>query len=300
MSILFLSMPVAAHAALLYISPTEGAYGVTDTFIADVRIDNQGECINAAHVEVRYPVDTLRAVDFSKGNSILSLWAEEPSIDTGDGIVTFSGGIPGGYCGRIPGDPVLSNVLGKIVFSVIDAQQSSAVVSIQDTSVVYLHDGQATPAVLTTQVGTFSIQANPLAASNPWLTQVEEDKTPPDEFVITVESTSGVFRGNYYAVFATQDKQSGLDHYEIFERDSWRVVSSPHQLKDQLLTGGVQIKAIDKAGNERLGTYIEGSAAPRVPKEWDTSILFLVLALVLLIGGYAWYQRTSRSTPPSA
>lgn len=299
-SMLSLSVPASASAALLYISPTEGVYGVTDTFLADVRIDNQGECINAAHVEVRYPVDTLRAVDFSKGNSILSLWVEEPKIDTRDGVVTFSGGIPGGYCGRIPGDPVLSNVLGKIVFSVIAAEKNSAVVSIEDTSVIYMNDGLATPAALSTEDGTYTIQADPLAASNPWLTQVGEDKTPPDEFVITVESTSGVFRGNYYAVFATQDKQSGLDHYEIFERDSWRVVTSPHQLKDQLLVGGVQIKAIDKAGNERLGTYIEGSAAPRVPKEWDSSFIFLVFALVLLVGAYAWYQKKTRSTPPSA
>ncbi len=296
-SLLFLCIPSNAYAALLYISPTEGTYGVTDTFIADVRIDNQGECINAAHVEVRYPVDMLRAVDFSKGNSILSLWVEEPKIDTSEGVVSFSGGIPGGYCGRIPGDPVLSNVLGKIVFSVIGAEKNNAVISVDNSSVVYLNDGQATRAVLTTEDGAYTIQAAPLAATNPWLTQVGEDKTPPDEFEIAVESTVGVFRGNYYAVFATQDKQSGLDHYEIFERGSWRVVTSPHQLKDQSLTGGVQIKAIDKAGNERLGTYIEGSAAPRVPKEWDTSIIFLVIALVLVVGAYAWHQKRSGRTP---
>ncbi len=297
---IFAGVPASAHAALLYVSPTEGTYGLTDTFIADIRIDNQGECINAAHVEVRYPVETLRAVDFSKGNSILSLWVEEPDIDTRAGIITFSGGIPGGYCGRIPGDPVLSNVLGKIVFSVIGSEQTSAAVSIQETSAVYLNDGLATPAQVVAQPGIYTIQATPLAESNPWLTQVGEDKTPPDEFLITVESTSGVFRGNYYAVFATQDKQSGLDHYEIFERGSWRAATSPHQLKDQYLTGGVQIKAIDKAGNERLGTYIEGSAAPRVPKEWDNSIIFLVIALMLLVGAYAWHQKRSRASPPSA
>ncbi len=285
------ALPMTAAAAVLYISPTEGTYGLTDAFIADVRIDNQGECINAAHVEVRYSTDTLRAVDFSKGNSILSLWVEEPVIDTSKGTVTFSGGIPGGYCGRIPGDPVLSNVLGKIVFSVVGAEQNSASVSIADTSAVYLNDGAATPAALTTQSGAYTIQATPLLESNPWLSQVSEDKTPPDEFVITVESTKGVFRGNYYAVFATQDKQSGLDHYEIYERGAWRTITSPHQLKDQLLTGGVQIKAIDKAGNERLGTYIEGSAAPRVPKEFDYTIFLLIAFGVAVIAAFAWFRK---------
>lgn len=293
--------PVSANAAVLYVNPTEGTYGLSDTFLADVRIDNQNECINAAHVEVRYPTDTLRAVDFSKGNSILSLWVEEPVIDTDNGIVTFSGGIPGGYCGRIPGDPVLSNVLGKIVFSVIGAESTSTTVSIADTSMVYLHDGAATPAKLTAQSAVYAIQPTPLAASNPWLTQVGDDTIPPDAFVITVESTAGVFRGNYYAVFATQDKQSGVDHYEVFERGSWQAVTSPHLLKDQLLQGGVQIKAIDKAGNERLGTYVEGSAAPRVPKEFDYSIVALIIVLGVCFGIYVWHRgRAQKATPPSA
>lgn len=287
-------LPVLADAATIYVSPTEGKYGVSDTFIADIRLDNQNECVNAAHVEVRYPVDSLRAVDFSKGGSILSLWVEEPKIDTNAGVVTFSGGIPGGYCGRIPGDPVLSNVLGKIVFSVIGATQKTAQVSVAGTSVVYLNDGLATPAKLTTQGGTYELVTTPQLGANPWLDQVGEDKTPPDEFAVTVESTRRVFGGNYYAVFATQDKQSGIDHYEIFERGAWRTVTSPHELKDQYLLGGIQVKAIDKAGNERIGTYIEGSAAPRVPKEANYSILLLVIGALLGVGAYIWHWDRKR------
>ena len=282
-------VPSVTSAAILYVNPTEGTYGLSDTFIADIRIDNQRECVNAAHVEVQYPTDTLRAVDFSKGNSILSLWIEEPKIDTDTGTITFSGGIPGGYCGRIPGDPVLSNVLGKIVFSVIGAEKKNATVSITDASALYLNDGTATRASLTTQNALYTISPTPLSSANPWLAQVGDDTIPPDEFVVTVESTRGVFRGNYYAVFSTQDKQSGLDHYEIFERGSWRVVTSPHQLKDQYLLG-VQIKAIDKAGNERLGTYVEGSAPPRVPKESNYTVLLLVIASLLCLGVYMVYR----------
>ncbi len=293
--------PLTASAAILYVNPTQGTYGVSDTFIADVRLDNQNECVNAAHVEIRYPTDVLRAVDFSKGNSILSLWIEEPKIDTEKGIITFSGGIPGGYCGRIPGDPVLSNVLGKIVFSVIATDKRSATVSIADTSVMYLNDGQATPAKLALQSATYLISQTPLSAANPWLSQVGEDKTPPDAFVISVESTRGVFGGNFYAVFATQDKQSGVDHYEIFERGTWLPVTSPHELKDQKLIAEVQIKAIDKAGNERLGTYVTGSAPPRVPKEVNYPILVAVLIVLLALGLYMWHRdHTPRIIPPSA
>ncbi len=291
-----LLLPFTASAAILYVNPTEGAYGLSDTFIADIRIDNQGECVNAAHVEVRYPTQTLRAVDFSKGNSILSLWVEEPVIDTQKGVVTFSGGIPGGYCGRIPGDPILSNVLGKIVFSVIGASEKSAAVSISQTSLVYLNDGAATPAKLTAQSATYSISPTPLSSGDPWLAEVGSDKIPPDEFQVTVESTRGVFAGNYYAVFATQDKQSGIDHYELFERGAWKQVTSPHELRDQRLLGGVQVKAIDKAGNERLGTYVEGSAPVRVPKETNYTILALIIGGLLCIGLFMWRRDRLKKT----
>lgn len=293
-AILMMGAPMLTHAASLYVNPTQGTYGLSDTFIADVRLDNQNECVNAIHVEVHYPADTLRAVDFGKGNSILSLWVEEPKIDTAQGTITFSGGIPGGYCGRIPGDPVLSNVLGKIVFSVIAADKKTAEVSIADTSVVYLNDGAGTPATLTTQSAVYGISPTPLGATNPWLAEVGGDTTPPDPFVVTVESTRGVFNGNYYAVFSTQDKQSGVDHYEINERGTWKTVASPHKLKDQLLVGGVQIKAIDKAGNERLGTYVEGSAAPRVPKESNYQIVILIVSALLFLGGCMWYWERKR------
>lgn len=283
-------LPVPVLAATVYVSPTEGTYGLSDTFIADVRIDNQNECVNAVHVELHYPTDTLRAVDFSKGNSILSLWIEEPKIDTDKGVVTFSGGIPGGYCGRIPGDPVLSNVLGKIVFSVIGAESNRATVSIAEPTAVYRNDGEGTRVDVTRQNGIFAIKSTPLSGTNPWLAQVGDDKLPPEEFVITVESTRGVFDGNYYAVFSTEDKQSGLDHYEIFERGNWKQVTSPHELKDQHLVGGIQIKAIDKAGNERLGTYVEGSAAPRVPKESDFMPLMMFVGALLILGFIMWYR----------
>jgi hypothetical protein len=293
-----LALPHTAWAASMYITPESGKHGVSDTFIAEVRLDNANECINAVHVEVQYPKDALKAVDFSKGGSILSLWVEEPQLDTQTGAVTFSGGIPGGYCGRIQGDPVLSNVLGKIIFSVVGAGVEQAEISISDQSVVYLNDGAATKAELMRGRAVYSISATPQAQENPWIASVQEDDVPPDPFVITIESTRGVFRGNYYAVFSTIDKQSGLDHFEIFERGVWQRVSSPHELTDQLLLEDISIKAIDKAGNERIGTYVPGSQAPRAPREVDFSILILAGVALLLGGGYAYVRY--RKTPDSA
>jgi hypothetical protein len=295
LAVLLILLPVSAAASTIYVDPQGGTYGRGDTFIALVRIDNEKDCINAAHVEVDYPAQILRAVDFGKGDSIFSLWAEEPVINTEKGIVTFSGGIPGGYCGRIPGDPVLSNVLGKIVFTVTDASQSTADIRIASSSVVYLNDGAATKAILKTAGAHYDIVATPQLSENPWLTSIKDDTSPPDAFDITIESTRGVFGGKYYAVFATVDKQSGIDHYEVLERGIWRRVQSPYELKDQYLHDAIQIKAIDKAGNERMGTYTPGSAPPRVSDPREYILAIIVVALLLGLGALMWYRDRKRT-----
>ncbi len=295
----FCLVPFAfANAALLYIDPGASTYGVGDTFIASVRVDNEGECINAGLVEIIYPTKSLRAVDFSRGDSLFTLWTEEPAIDTDAGRITFSGGVPGGYCGRIQGDPSLSNIIGKIVFTVIDAAEKKADIIVTDTTKVYLHDGLGTEASLTKQSATLALTTEPTLPANEWLTEVRDDTIPPDAFTIQVESTRGVFGGRYYAVFSTVDKQSGLSHYEIFERGAWVQTRSPHKLYDQSLSD-IQIRAIDKAGNIRLGEYVPGSAPPRIGLELDfASVALALLALAVVGGAFVMFERRKKTSPP--
>lgn len=275
---LLLISPLTASAAVLYVEPSE-TYGIGDTFIANVRLDTEGECVNAVRVVLSYPAESMKAVDFSRGGSILTLWVEEPVIDTALGTVVFSGGIPGGYCGRIPGDAAVTNILGKIVFTVRDAAKKQAIISVDPTSQVLLNDGEGTPANVTSAPATINLTTERQTDSNEWVDSVKDDDIPPDPFTIIVESTRGVFGGRYFIVFSTVDKQSGLDHYEIYERGAWKTVTSPYELKDQTLRS-LQVKAIDKAGNERMGEYIEGSAPPRVRPAYG---LFSVIGLVLLL-----------------
>ena len=94
-------VPVFAQAATLYIDPGSGIFGVGDTFVASVRLTTEGDCVNAAGVTLTYPKESLKAVDFSRGSSIISLWVGDPKIDQNAGTVTFEGGVPGGYCGAI-------------------------------------------------------------------------------------------------------------------------------------------------------------------------------------------------------
>lgn len=280
--VILFSAPLFTYAATLSIDTDNATYGLSDTFIATVRLDNEDECVNAAHVELSYPTDTLRAVDFSRGSSIFTLWVEEPTIDPEKGTVLFSGGVPGGYCGRIPGDPVLSNVLGKVVFTVIDSAKDDATIALASGSSVYLNDGRGTEAALGRSSKTLNIVDTPTLSENPWLSEVQADIIPPDAFTVHIESTRGVFGGRYYLVFSTVDKQSGLDHFELFERGSWRQVTSPYQLKDQFLPETIQLRAIDKAGNERLGEYNKNDAPPRQFSIWSAIPIILLLVLGII------------------
>ena len=276
-----LALPWSASAATLYLDPDSGEYGPGDTFIARVRLHTD-ECVNAASVEVKYPANLLKAVDFSRGSSILSLWVGEPKLDTEHGSVSFSGGIPGGYCGRVAGDPVISNILGKIVFTVQDAGSGEANIDFAPSSSVLLHDGQGTPAELSMQGAHLSLVSIAQYTSNPWVEEVAADDIPPDAFDVEVHSTRGVLGGNYYIVFSTVDKQSGLDHYEVYERERWKRIDSPYKLRDQSLQEAIQVRAIDKAGNERIGSYDPSKAPPRQSPPYEYWMLAGLIGILLL------------------
>lgn len=283
--VLSYAVPAFASAATVYIDPATAQQNLGSTFIATVRIDPQGSCINAATVELSYPTASLRAVDFSRGESVLSLWVGDPSIDTAAGTVTFTGGIPGGYCGRIQGDSAQSNVLGKIIFTVVGDTDKSAAIRILPATRVYLSDGQGTPAPLTTADAHVTIGGAVSTSSNPWLDQIASDKTPPEPFTIFLESTATVFGGDYYIVFSTVDKQSGLDHYEIMQDGNWRRVESPYKLPDQSLLSlrGLELRAVDKAGNTRLGDFSATSTPPRQLAPTDVGSYVMAFILVLFV-----------------
>ena len=293
--------PAISQAATLYINPTQGTYGPGDTFIAEVRLNTEGECFNAADVTVNFPNTSLKAVDFSRGDSLLSLFVEEPKIHQDLGTVTFIGGVPGGYCGRIQGDPAISNVLGKIVFTVLGGTSQKVTLGFSVSTALYLNDGQGTKVIPKYEAGQYTLVSTPQLSENAWLSEVKQDTTPPDPFVVQIESTRGVFSGNYYAVFSTLDKQSGIDHFEIFEKGAWGLVTSPHELKHPSFLDGLQVRAIDKAGNIRLGEYT-ATSVPKLQAEGEMTPLLIFVALFIFALGAKLFLdwRKRRESPPLA
>ena len=311
----FVVQPV--QAATLYMNPAVSTLARGDAEVVAVRLDTNEEaeeCINAVEgvLQLTGPVS---AVDVSLGNSIFSIWVEPPTISQDGKLVTFAGGVPNGYCGRIAGDPRLTNNLFDIIVrtTAIASNNGSSTpgqISFTEQTVAYLNDGFGTEADLQVFPKDFTVLPE-LSGDvlDPWKDLVAADTISPQEFSISMEQTSPSLRDRYYITFSTTDKQTGIDRYEVMEEPLSRLASftwggantpwiearSPYILKDQKLNSIIRVKAIDKAGNEYIATYIPDEALRTTPL---TVIVLLVLlgvsVLLLLYGSIRFYQKKRR------
>ena len=111
------------------------------------------------------------------------------------------------------------------------------------------------------------------------------DKELPEDFNPTIERVPNIFDGKYFIVFATQDKKSGINNYMIRE-GTWgwfSTVESPYLLKNQTLDRKIFIKAVDKAGNERIVVLNARNQAPWYREYYVLGIILLIAVLLFLL-----------------
>jgi len=264
-------IPLGARAATLYLLPQSQIIHQGETFLIEVRLDTEGEEINAIEGNINLPLDLLEFIDFSKGESILSLWPKEPIIS--DNSLSFIGGAPGGFKGE--------ERIGRIILK--GKMEGKGEINFKEGSKVLLNDPLGTPAKLSTFGANFTILAEKLEAPrDQWLQELEKDKIPPEPFEIKIGKSPEVFEGKYFIAFSTIDKQTGIDHYEIKEgKRDWKRGESPYLLVDQSLRNKILVKALDKAGNERMAEII-----PPYKVTWKD---VLVIILILIGAGVIYW-----------
>ncbi len=270
----YIFIPFKTEAAILYLEPNEGQYRQGDISILEVKINTEKEYINVIEANLRFSQDVLEVKDFSKGNSILNLWAEEPNISNQNGVISFSGGVQGGYNG-------LNGFLGKIIFEA--KKEGKGEIWFQEDSRVLLNDGFGTAADLKTQRAVFNISTKESGVSkNEWQKELEKDLTPPELFEIKISQDNSIFEGKYFIIFTATDKETGIDHYETKEgRGEWKIAQSPYLLENQDLTKEIKVKVVDKAGNYQIDEI-----KPITEITWkDVIILLLILSGIFI----AWW-----------
>lgn len=306
---LFLTPALASAAVSVFLDPDNIIAGSSGTFTANIRIETGGECVNAIDAKLMFDNTILKAVDFGRGQSLISLWIAPPKIDQESGVISFSGGIPGGYCGRVSGDPGLTNILGKAVFSPL-VPSSSTRIEFFENSEVLLNDGAGTKAEAEYRGAQVTITAG--EGDNEWLSDIRADAVAPEDFTIELDRDPVAYDGKYFIAWSTVDKQSGIDHYEVLETNPWKFgffnflgvgekrtfwipAESPYVLRDQNLRSRIMVKAVDKIGNERIaGINPETSLLQKIEidKTW-IKITILLSAFAFL--ATAWRIRASRN-----
>ena len=86
-------------AAKFYALPGNGNYGIGDSFSVDIKIDSEGDGINAAQASLSFKKDVLKIESIDKVGSVFSFWAEEPTYSNDEGKLSFIGGTINGVSG---------------------------------------------------------------------------------------------------------------------------------------------------------------------------------------------------------
>jgi hypothetical protein len=314
--------PLSVKAAGIYMEPKSGTFGPGDTFELDILINVDGDCVNTIDAYLEFPNDYMKVKNFLDGESIINLWLEKPnSLNLAEinetGILNFAGGIPGGYCGRIPGDPGRSNLLGKVIFEIpsfilSDNERETLKLKFLDKTRILLNDGFGTADEVLVEPAEFVFSRQSINASKEWQNEINADTIPPEPFIVELQQKEGIFDGQYYIIFATQDKQSGMDHFQVLEirpeeevgkknerkfwekwfeeereAPAWKIAEMPYRLTDQTLTSKIKVMAVDKAGNERVVEYIPQEEAVKKPvsavMNYGIVILLIIISFVLLL-----------------
>lgn len=309
----FLLFATTASAATLYIDPNSATLKQGDAIAIAIRLDTDelaGECVNAVDGVLSYD-SAIDPVDISIGKSIFPVWVEAPVINKEAHTITFAGGIPNGYCGRVQGDPNLTNTLVELIFRApVDTgilEEKTASVTFMPETTAYLNDGLGTKAQLRTFGSTITLsRERTTATGDVWTDAISADKQPPEDFSVQLSTWP---TGEYYIIFSTTDKQTGISHYEVLEESNaeaklfhfgavnapWIKTAGPaYTLKDQTLRSVIRVKAVDKAGNEYLTTFVPDKSLQK--SFFSMTVLFIIggVLLVFSLGILFWWMHRER------
>lgn len=288
-------VPFLTLAAGIYFGiPTEKIYQ-GDIFMIKVRISNPDKLVNAIEGHLIFDKNKLEVKEITTNDSLLNIWAKYPSFSNTDGKIDFIGGNPKGFQEE---DGSILNIF------FLAKEKGIAKLDFQDNTLMFLADGKGTSINPWLKSLTLNILEKPkeISSKNELQTFIEKDKTPPEPFEITLGKDPSIFNNQYFISFAAVDKESGIDHYEVLEapykvfsmkysefRGEWERGESPYVLKDQTLKSIIIVKAVDKAGNERIEEYLpSGKLFPYLK-------LIKIILILIAIGAVWWIIRSRRT-----
>lgn len=243
---------------------------VNQEFKVSIVINTNNETINAIEGEIILPSDILTVKMINDANSIINLWIEKPQIR--ENKIKFSGIIPGGYKGK-------QGLLMELFLKT--KREGKGTITFQNVKMLK-NDGFGTEAPV--NISDFIITIKGEMPPNQIIPLEIIDNNPPEPFTPIISQDPAIFNGKYFLVFSTQDKESGIDHYEVREgRGHFVKAKSPYLIKNQELNEEIIVKAIDKKGNERLSVVKPLQKKKAWYTEYKTFIIILITIIVIAL-----------------
>lgn len=266
-------------------------------FEAALMLNTQPQPVNALEATIEYPANLLELREIYDGNSVVSQWIQKPGVNSQPGVIKFSGIIPGGFTGVI--NPFTKKEDPGKILSLVFKAKSPGQAAIKASQVsLLLNDGKGTPANVSLDTLVLAVTDSAPAISSPSV----KDTIPPEPFSIYLERNQNIFNNKWFVAFSAQDKGSGIDHYELAESRgqsanladlNWGRASSPAVLNGQRSTGYIYVKAVDKAGNQRIAMLSAANLKIAYEKQDFWSIIGVVI-LVLAIAGLVKFYRSRK------
>ncbi|HRH26295.1 MAG TPA: hypothetical protein PLF31_02395 [Candidatus Paceibacterota bacterium] len=273
-------IPAFASAAVVYVEPSRTTISVGDTVILNVKINAEGTTINTVDGDIATVSggSSVEVKEFSLANSAFGLWPRTPSLSADGKLVSFVGGVPGGF-----------NIEGATMFKIIYEAKEAGEVTISPVNIsAYANDGSGTK--LPVQVRNTVITVQEKNSNEPvvdeWKAIIAQDVTPPRDFIVVPGQDASLFEGKTFVFFSAVDNETGISYYEVSENGAPAVRSgSTYVLQNQTDPVMLSVTAYDKAGNKKLATYNSEDAQAGTP--WNiVGIVGALLVLVVLVVGY--------------
>lgn len=258
----------APNVSFAFTGPTT-AVRTNSSLVVTLELNSADDAINAVGGDISFPGELLSFIAINDAGSVVAFWVDRPSV--AGSVIHFSGIIPGGYYGE-------HGRVFKIIFETKRA--GHGMVSLSQATALK-NDGTGSSAEV--GLATFNVAA----ADDGQIQEVtEQDKTPPESFLVEVTHDPSLLNDQRVAVFSTQDKDSGFDHFEVQENTEPFVRSdSPYVIKNfdlQQLT----VRAYDRAGNARDAQWVRPVAEGPLVRVFGGGILKEILYGILIIGSF--------------
>lgn len=294
--LLFLLKPSDAMAVEMNFYSNSGNFYPAQTVVVNFSVNSRGKNINTIKGKITYPKNILDLQEIRDGGSIINLWVERPQISSGQDV-SFAGVSTGGFKDD-------NGFIFSLIFKVRENKSGydqKGLISFRNAEIL-LNDGLGTKIDVSDAGYSFFQKTEAFTGISGSNEAFIEDRDSPSVFSPYVTRDQNIFDNRWVLIFSAQDKSSGVDHYEVHETKerypleelnkkqlTWLTVESPYLLQDQNLESYVYVKAVDRAGNERLAVVFPGKS--QKSGSFYSGVFFSILIIIVIVSAAFFRKR---------